>query len=137
MDSTDALGSPDRGVVWTGAASLIIGGGMGAFTAPLLIVIQTLVDWSRRGAATALNQFSRTIGGAVGVSLMGVLLQRYINAAKDPLSARAQLQAGLQADFVVLVVLAALMLVIAIAILVVSRRAQKEMGPAAVAGPAA
>jgi hypothetical protein len=33
-------------------------------------------------------------------------------------------------------VLAALMLAIAIAILVVARRAEKEMGPAAVAGPA-
>ena len=54
-------------------------------------------------------QYALAVASAVGVSLMGVLLQRYINAAKDPLSARAQLQAGLQADFVVLVVLAALM----------------------------
>ena len=132
-----AIGSPGRGFVWTGAASLVIGAGMGAIAAPLLIVIQNIVDWSRRGAATALNQFSRTIGGAVGVSLMGVLLQRYINSAKDPLSSRAQLQAGLHADFVVLVVLAALMLAIAIAILVVARRAEKQMGPAAVADPVA
>jgi EmrB/QacA subfamily drug resistance transporter len=132
-----AIGSPGRGVVWSGAASLVIGAGMGAIAAPLLIVIQSLVDWSRRGAATALNQFSRTIGGAVGVSLMGVLLQRYINSASDPLNAPAQLQAGLQAVFAVLVVLAALMLAIAIAILVVARRAEKETKPAAVAGPAA
>lgn len=110
---------------------------MGAFAAPLLIVIQTIVDWSRRGGATALNQFSRTIGGAVGVSLMGVLLQSYINSSRDPLSARTQLQSGLQTDFVVFVVLAALMLAVAIAILGVSRRAEKEMGPAEVAGPAA
>src|ERR1700694_6103842 len=123
-----ALRSPERGGGWTGAAALSIGGGMGAFTAPLLIVIQTIVDWTRRGAATALNQFSRTIGGAVGVSLMGVLLQRYIISAKDPLGARAQLQAGLQADFVVLVALAAAMFVIATTILVASRRAGKEMG---------
>jgi len=100
-------------------------------------VIQNIVDWSRRGAATALNQFSRTIGGAVGVSLMGVLLQRYINSSTDPLSSRGQLQAGLQADFVVLVVLAALMLAIALAILMIARRTEKELGPAAVAGPAA
>jgi EmrB/QacA subfamily drug resistance transporter len=119
-----AVGSPDRGFLWTGAASLVIGCGMGAIAAPLLIVIQNIVDWSRRGAATALNQFSRTIGGAVGVSLMGVLLQRYLNATRDPLG--IQLQAGLHADFVVLVVLAALMLAIAIAILVVARRADDE-----------
>src|SRR5487761_1714730 len=132
-----AIGSPARGFIWTGAASLVIGSGMGAIAAPLLIVIQNIVDWSRRGAATALNQFSRTIGGAVGVSLMGVLLQGYVNSSSDPLSSRAQLQAGLHADFVVLVVLAALMLAIAIAILVVARRAEKQMGPAAVADPVA
>ena len=130
-----AIGSPGRGVVWTGAASLVIGAGMGAIAAPLLIVIQNIVDWSRRGAATALNQFSRTIGGAVGVSLMGVLLQRYLNAAPDPLG--TQLQAGLHADFVVLVVLAALMLAIAIAILVVARRADKEKESAAAAASGA
>jgi hypothetical protein len=107
---------------------------MGAIAAPLLIVIQNIVDWSRRGAATALNQFSRTIGGAVGVSLMGVLLQRYLNSTTDPLGARAQLQAGLHADFVVLVVLAALMLAIAIAILVVARRAERDKETAAPAG---
>jgi MFS family permease len=129
-----ALGSPSRGIVWTAAASLVIGAGMGAIAAPLLIVIQNIVDWSRRGAATALNQFSRTIGGAVGVSLMGVLLQRYLNSTTDPLGARAQLQAGLHADFVVLVVLAALMLAIAIAILVVARRAERDKETAAPAG---
>ena len=130
-----AIGSPGRGIVWTAAASLVIGAGMGAIAAPLLIVIQNIVDWSRRGAATALNQFSRTIGGAVGVSLMGVLLQRYLNSGRDPLG--LNLQAGLHAEFVVLVVLAALMLAIAIAILVVARRAEKEKGPAAVADPVA
>jgi EmrB/QacA subfamily drug resistance transporter len=126
-----AIGSPARGVVWTGAASLVIGAGMGAIAAPLLIVIQNIVDWSRRGAATALNQFSRTIGGAVGVSLMGVLLQRYVSAGRDPLG--IQLQAGLQAVFVVLAVLAALMLAVAIAILVLARRAGKDKERAAAA----
>jgi MFS family permease len=123
-----ALGSPDRGVVWTGVASLVIGAGLGTFTAPLLIVIQSLVAWNRRGAATALNQFSRTIGGAVGVSLMGVVLQSYVNSADDPLGARDQLQAGIHADFVVLVVLAALVLAIAGAVLTLSRRTEKEKG---------
>jgi EmrB/QacA subfamily drug resistance transporter len=131
-----AVGSPDRGFVWTGAASLVIGSGMGAIAAPLLIVIQNIVEWSRRGAATALNQFSRTIGGAVGVSLMGVLLQEYVNSSKDPLGARVQLQAGLHADFVVLVVLAVLMLAIAIAILAVARRADDDKDKEKVAAAA-
>lgn len=126
-----ALGPAVRGVVWTGAATLVIGAGMGLFTAPLLIVIQSSVDWGRRGVATALNQFSRTIGGAIGVSLMGVLLQRFVESARDPLNRREQLQAGLHADFVVLVILAVLVLATAIAILVFSRRAGSLSTPVA------
>ena len=117
-----ALGPASLGWVWTGAATLVIGAGMGTFTAPLLIVIQTNVDWGRRGAATALNQFSRTIGGAVGVSLMGVLLESYVASARAPLQGREQLQAGLHADFVVLVVLAAIVLATAVAVLLASQQ---------------
>jgi EmrB/QacA subfamily drug resistance transporter len=121
-----AVTQPGFGPVWAGAAALVVGLGMGAFSAPLLIVIQSSVDWARRGAATALNQFSRTIGGAVGVALMGVLLQRYVGAARAPLEAREQLRAGLHADFLVLVVLAAAVLVAGIAVLFASRRGQVD-----------
>jgi EmrB/QacA subfamily drug resistance transporter len=117
-----ALGPPSLGVAWTGAATLVIGAGMGAFTAPLLIVIQSSVPWERRGAATALNQFARTIGGAVGVAVMGVVLQRHIAASADPLHARAQLRAGIEADFVILVGLALIVLATAIGVLAGSRR---------------
>jgi EmrB/QacA subfamily drug resistance transporter len=120
------LAQPGSGTVWTGFAALVIGLGMGAFSAPILIVIQSSVDWSRRGAATALNQFSRTIGGAVGVALMGVVVQRYVGTAQAPLEAREQLAAGLHADFLVLVVLATAVLVAGIAVLLVSRRAPQE-----------
>ncbi len=116
-----AFGPPSLGPAWSGAASLVVGAGMGAFSAPLLIVVQSSVDWARRGAATALNQFSRTIGGAVGVSLMGVVLQRHVAAARAPLQAHQELQAGLQTDFIVLVVLAAVVLGTGIAVLVTSR----------------
>lgn len=109
-------------VLWVSAGSLVIGVGMGLFTAPLLIVIQSSVEWGRRGAATALNQFSRTIGGAVGVSLMGVLLQVFIGAARDPLAARTQLAAGLHADFEVITGLAACILAVSLVILRTSKR---------------
>ena len=32
------------------------------------------LPWDQRGSATALNQFSRTIGGAIGVAALGILL---------------------------------------------------------------
>jgi EmrB/QacA subfamily drug resistance transporter len=117
-----AVGPADLGVGWAGASSLVIGAGMGLFTAPLLIVIQSSVGWGRRGVATALNQFSRTIGGAVGVSLMGVLLQSFVRSSTDPLQSREQLEAGLHADFIVLVVLAAMVLSAGVAVLIASRR---------------
>jgi hypothetical protein len=44
-------------------------------------MIQSVVGWGDRGAVTALNQFSRTIGGAVGVALMGILLESRIHDA--------------------------------------------------------
>jgi EmrB/QacA subfamily drug resistance transporter len=119
------------GVIWAGAASAVIGAGMGMFTAPLLIVIQSSVGWGRRGAATALNQFSRTMGGAVGVSLLGVLLQSYVGSAATPLQASERLQAGLHADFVVFLILAAMVLAAGIAVLIASRRMTKQ--PASVA----
>ena len=121
---TLALAPATLGVLWMSAGSLIIGCGMGLFTAPLLIVIQASVAWSRRGAATALNQFSRTIGGAVGVSLMGVLLQLFLSSARDPLAAYAQLAAGLRADFSVITGLAACVLAVSVVILRTSRGAQ-------------
>lgn len=120
------------GIVWMTIGSGIVGIGMGLFSAPLLIVIQTTVDWSRRGAATALNQFSRTIGGAVGVSLLGVLLQSFVGSASDPLTARIQLSAGLRADFIVITVLALAVLGVAIAIVRLSAARRRATEPASV-----
>jgi EmrB/QacA subfamily drug resistance transporter len=121
-----AIADPNTSLLWTSSASLIIGLGMGAFSAPLLIVIQSSVEWAQRGAATALNQFSRTIGGAIGVALMGVVIQSYVGAASAPLQAREQLYRGLHADFIGLVVLAACVLVAGIGVLWASRRQPLE-----------
>jgi len=126
-----ALTTTGRDVLATSAASLVVGAGMGAFTAPLLIVIQSSVDWGRRGAATALNQFARTIGGAVGVSLMGVVLQAYVSAALDPLIARTALAAGLRTDFVILVGLSMILLMASVAMM---RGAPAKIPAAAGAG---
>ena len=111
------LATSERNVLVTAASSLVVGAGMGAFTSPLLIVIQASVEWSRRGAATALNQFARTIGGAVGVSLLGLVLQASVSAEADPLLARAALAAGLRTDFSILVGLSMVLLATAVAMM--------------------
>ncbi|HET9781917.1 MAG TPA: MDR family MFS transporter [Candidatus Dormibacteraeota bacterium] len=117
-----AAAQPNGGFLWASAASAVIGIGMGSFAAPLLIVVQSSVGWAQRGAATALNQFSRTIGGAVGVALMGIVVQRYVGSARAPLEAHEQLALGLHADFVGLVGLASGVLIAGVAVLLVSRR---------------
>jgi EmrB/QacA subfamily drug resistance transporter len=106
-----ALTAP-AGVPWVAASCALVGLGMGFFSAPTLIVIQASVEWGRRGAATALNQFCRTIGGSIGVSLLGVVLQAFIGARAD-----AGLAAGVGAIFLALIVLAAAVLTTAIVIL--------------------
>ncbi len=79
--------------------SAITGLGMGLTTTPILVVIQGVVPWRQRGVATGLVQFSRTIGGAVGVGLMGAALTAGVgnsaSAILDPIRStqipRAQL----------------------------------------------
>ena len=53
---------------------IIIGIGLGSSMLTLLIAVQQVVDKSKLGVATSLNQFSRSIGGAVGVAVMGAVL---------------------------------------------------------------
>jgi EmrB/QacA subfamily drug resistance transporter len=75
----------------------VTGLGMGLVSTTLLVIIQGAVAWQRRAVATGLVQFSRTIGGAVGVGLMGGVLTAAVGTASsailDPV-ARATLPAG-------------------------------------------
>ncbi len=54
----------------------VLGAGMGTQMLSLLLAVQHGVDRSRLGLATSLNQFSRSIGAAVGVAAMGAILAR-------------------------------------------------------------
>jgi len=65
------------------------------------------------------------------VSLMGVLLQTFVRSARDPLHARDQLAAGLHADYVVMVVLSALVLAVGVGLLLARLPAQ-EPSPVAI-----
>lgn len=56
------------------AAVVLIGFGMGLTLNPILVSVQTLVSWSRRGIATSLVQFARSLGAAVGVTALGGVL---------------------------------------------------------------
>lgn len=53
---------------------ILIGAGLGLTMLTLLIAVQQAVERHELGVATSLNQFSRAIGGAFGVAIMGAVL---------------------------------------------------------------
>lgn len=60
--------------VWLYIDLILIGAGLGLTMLTLLIAVQQAVERSKLGVVTSLNQFSRAIGGAFGVAVMGAFL---------------------------------------------------------------
>lgn len=66
----------------------LFGIGLGFASTALLIAVQTSVGWELRGVATASNMFFRTIGGVLGVGLMGgVMVSRLLADPTIPIEA--------------------------------------------------
>ncbi|MGN6246445.1 MAG: MDR family MFS transporter [Motilibacteraceae bacterium] len=60
--------------VWQVAvACFVVGVGLGLSNAPVVVAIQSVVGWNRRGVVTGTNMFSRSIGSAVGVAIFGAI----------------------------------------------------------------
>lgn len=66
---------------------LIIGTGLGLCSTAFIISVQNAVPWKLRGVATATTQFFRTIGGTVGVALMGTILNAQMASRFPPIFA--------------------------------------------------
>ncbi len=69
-------------------AMLVIGTGLGLMSTAFIISVQNAVPWNVRGVATASTQFFRTMGGTVGVALMGTILNLQMAARFAPILAR-------------------------------------------------
>lgn len=69
-----ALFQPASARYWLYVDLALIGAGLGLTMLTLLIAVQEAVERTKLGVATSLNQFSRAIGGAFGVALMGAFL---------------------------------------------------------------
>jgi MFS family permease len=54
--------------------ALLGGVGMGLTMVPMLIAVQSAVARADLGAATSMLQFFRTLGGAIGLSVMGTVM---------------------------------------------------------------
>jgi len=59
---------------------LLAGVGMGLNMVPMLIAVQSAVTRGELGAATSMTQFLRTVGGTVGLSLMGAVMAHRLGA---------------------------------------------------------
>ena len=66
------------------ASCTVLGAGMGSQMLSLLLAVQHAVDKTQLGLATSLTQFSRSIGAAVGVAVMGAILAREIAGTALP-----------------------------------------------------
>jgi hypothetical protein len=50
-----------------------MGGGLGLLSTPMIVGIQSVVGWNRRGVVTGANMFSRQLGQAIGAAVYGSL----------------------------------------------------------------
>jgi MFS family permease len=78
----------NTGLPFIVVAMLVIGSGLGLMSTAFVIAVQNAVPWNLRGVATASTQFVRTIGGTVGVALMGTILNTQMAQLFAPIFAR-------------------------------------------------
>jgi EmrB/QacA subfamily drug resistance transporter len=70
--------TPEHGLPWASAGSLVMGVGMGLCNTAFIVSIQAAVPWTKRGAATSSCLFLRFIGQALGAASFGAVLNATI-----------------------------------------------------------
>jgi EmrB/QacA subfamily drug resistance transporter len=73
---------------------LLLGAGMGVATAPATTAIVDGLPDAKQGIASAINDVSRELGGALGIALLGSLLNAAYRSGVDGVSAHLPAQAG-------------------------------------------
>jgi MFS family permease len=61
----------DAGVAWISAACAVVGAGLGPSSLSQVMAIQDVAPERQRGVATSLIPFFRTVGGSIGVGVLG------------------------------------------------------------------
>jgi MFS family permease len=51
--------------------SFVMGAGLGLLSTPLIVGLQSIVGWNRRGVVTGSNMFARQLGQTVGAAIFG------------------------------------------------------------------
>jgi hypothetical protein len=65
---------PEWSRLWFVVGLAVCGTGMGPTSLSFVLAVQHAVSWGQRGVATGAVIFLRTIGGAIGVGLLGAVL---------------------------------------------------------------
>jgi EmrB/QacA subfamily drug resistance transporter len=122
-------GTLGGGLAVASLGEAITGLGMGLSATTILVMVQGAVPWQRRAVATGLVQFSRTIGGAVGVGLLGGIVTASVGSGSaiilDPIgrdlipaaqlaSMQSALSGGLEWVFIILAIDALVVAAVAI-----------------------
>jgi EmrB/QacA subfamily drug resistance transporter len=89
----------------------VMGMGMGMTMLSLIVAMQHSVDRRQLGVATSFGQFTRSIGGAVGVAMLGAIVAASLPAPSE--ATPAQMEFALHRAFAVSAVAALLALVVA------------------------
>ena len=82
------LFNANTGLPFVVAAMVVIGLGLGFMSTAFVLAVQNAVPWNLRGVATATTQFTRTMGGSVGVAVMGSILNAQMALRFMPVFAR-------------------------------------------------
>lgn len=94
LSMMDVDSSQARGMV----AMAVMGFGLGLSFPALVLATQNAVPFSMMGVTTSLNQFARSVGGTIGVAIMGSMLTRRLDgqlASGLPPEVRAEAPAPL------------------------------------------
>lgn len=93
-----------------------IGLGFGLSMTIFTVIVQSSVDWNSRGTAASTNTFLRTLGQALGITVLGTVLNQYIGGHTNNGTNVAPeiLATGLQSVFVILACIAAVCVVVTI-----------------------
>jgi EmrB/QacA subfamily drug resistance transporter len=89
--------SPATSMTFLIVAMVVLGLGNGFVSTPYLVAVQNAVPWHRRGIATSIGQFFRTIGGSIAVAGFGAVLNaRLTSRIGDGINANAALDPHLR-----------------------------------------
>lgn len=119
-----AVTSDEPSVAVVALCCFAIGIGLGLVASPSLIAAQSSVGWGERGVVTGANLFARSMGSAVGVAVLGAVVNAYMGG-QTATGAPEQFRVAVTTGFVVL---AGVAVATALTALAMPRTGRPELG---------